>query len=587
MSERARAALRRGSAGALLGGAAGAALHLGSLRPALARVAAEGWLGHGAWRLAALELGEPALLLAAWTLAGLAAGAATALRGRAPAAPSRAARAATALGLGWALAAAAAAGGALALARADAGGRPHVLWITIDALRADHVGCYGYERDTSPFLDRLAGEGVRFARAVSQESYTMASVASYFTSTYPAVNGVLYDEPEIDVLGYEFQTLAEELRGAGYDTAAFVFNPHLKATFRFDQGFETYDDRGPAEEPGASPDMPVWEYWETVERMRRRVEGFLDERERRGSAAPVFLYLHYRDVHGPYVPPPELCLRFVPDDVGEEVRARIVERALLPVSRAEEQHEWSNSRDFVASQYDASILYTDRGIEELLELLERRGVRAAETLLLVTADHGEELRDLHPEDAPGFGHGRAAYMEQIHVPLIARFPAASGIGGGRVVERAVELLDLAPTVLDAAGLPPCDAFQGRSLLPLLSGDEAPHRPVFSGGNRGRGVVIDGDLVLYSFDVPTKMRWRYYASRPEPDEEPRRGKQLFDLAGDPAQRRDLKHERADVAERLESAHLLPWILRTSGRRAATAELDEETRAHLRELGYLGD
>ena len=113
---------------------------------------------------------------------------------------------------------------------------PNIVWIVLDALRADHLGSYGYQHDTSPFLDELAHGSTRFEFAVSQESYTLASAASYFTSTYPPVHGVLYDEPQIDLLADEMLTAAEVLADIGYSTAAFVFNPHLQARYRFGQG---------------------------------------------------------------------------------------------------------------------------------------------------------------------------------------------------------------------------------------------------------------------------------------------------------------------------------------------------------------
>lgn len=146
----------------------------------------------------------------------------------------------------------------------------NVVWITVDALRADHLGCYGYEKNTSPFINRFAAEGVLFKNAFSQESYTQASVPSFFTSTYPPVHQVLYDKPTIDILDSSFITIAEVLKENGYDTAAFVFNPHLKAVFNFGQGFDVYDDN----KEGFNESLPRYAAFETAGKMFEKVKKY-------------------------------------------------------------------------------------------------------------------------------------------------------------------------------------------------------------------------------------------------------------------------------------------------------------------------
>ena len=139
---------------------------------------------------------------------------------------------------------------------AAASKRPNVVWIVIDALRADHTGLTINGTQASPFLDSLANDAISFRSAISQESYTMASVPSYFTSKYPTEHRVLYDQPRIDVLAESHLTIAELMRDSGYATAAFVFNPHLRGKYGFGQGFEVYDDKPgglAAEESAAAP----------------------------------------------------------------------------------------------------------------------------------------------------------------------------------------------------------------------------------------------------------------------------------------------------------------------------------------------
>jgi arylsulfatase A-like enzyme len=461
---------------------------------------------------------------------------------------------------------------------------PNIVWIVLDALRADHLGSYGYQHDTSPFLDELAHGSTRFEFAVSQESYTLASAASYFTSTYPPVHGVLYDEPQIDLLADEMLTAAEVLADIGYSTAAFVFNPHLQARYRFGQGFEVYDDSIKKAEDGEG--VHVHDVFDTAERMHNKVEGYLKERAAEGDSRPAALYLHYRDIHGPYVPPPPYHEMFAPEDWSAAQRAV----ALRGTCRSPEDPspKFIEDLEYRFAQYDGEIRYTDDALRSLFELLGEYGIDLTNTVVVVTADHGEEFRDPHPDDQQGWTHGRTLYVEQVRVPLIISLPGDSP-SEGQVIEAPVELLDLAPTLIELAScegdaLP--DEFQGRSLLPLLQGGTRPERPVFSGGNYSRGLVIADGMAYYAFDKKTKSKERRQYLRPDEAYVGNPGAQLFDMTRDPRQTTDLVDEQGETRKRLEA--LLGQWLDTEIRHGATgtAEYDDETVEQLRALGYLG-
>jgi len=569
--------------GALLGSGYAAVSSGAALRAAYEQLGAEHWIEQG---LTGLAASRSSALRAAAAAAGLGA------LGGALLAWVGALRRQRWLG-GRFVAALALAGGALAATLVGAEvvrtrclpltqpAAPHMVWIVIDTLRADHLGCYGYEHDTSPWIDGLAARGVRFARALSQESYTLASVASFFTSTYPVVHGVLYDEPAIDVLPSGAPTVAEVLADRGYATAAFVFNPHLQARFRFDQGFEVYDDSIDRDLFG--PDPRTYEQYDTAQRMERKVRAYLERRVAEGDERPLALYLHYRDVHGPYVPPPPYHEMFAPRDWSDAQRAL----ALRAVSRRESEPAPPAVADvdFRKALYDGEIRYTDEHLARLFELLASHGLPEDELVVVLTADHGEEFQDRHPADPGGWNHGRTLYVEQVHVPLIVRAPGASP---GLVVEQPVELLDIGPTLVDLAGAPgdvPLP-FQGRSLLPLLRGRELPARPVFSGGNHGRGLVVAGDLAYYRSHEATRRGGDDHARRPDSVAAPGDyGVQLFDLEADPQQRTDLS--RTGAAQLTPLAYLLDqWLEQGGGGSQESASLDPETAAALRALGYLG-
>ncbi len=581
--------------GALLGGVLGGVLWGATLVEALGVVAREQWWSQGMTRLAAEALAESIRLLSACTLGGAVLGAALAAWRRSAARSSSSWLRRLGLGLGATLVLISVAAEVTRnrIAKSADGAPPHVVWIVLDALRADHLGSYGYQHDTSPFLDELAARATRFDFAVSQESYTLASAASYFTSTYPPLHGVLYDEPQLDTLDSSMLTVAEVLSNRGYATAAFVFNPHLQARYKFGQGFDVYDD---GVTKSQDPEPHVHDVFDTAERMHTKVEHYLSQRAASGDERPAALYLHYRDIHGPYVPPPPYHDMFAPDTWTAAQRQFALRGTCRPLSEA--PAPFVEDLGYRHAQYDGEIRYTDDALVRLFELLSEHNIDLSNTVVIVTADHGEEFHDPHPEDQKGWTHGRTLYVEQVRVPLIISVPdqvregptgSGAGLEPGLVIGTPVELLDLGPTIVELAGCaadetPP--SFQGRSLLPLMRGGSRPDRPVFSGGNHGRGLVMAGGLAYYAYDQNTKTLARRHSLRPDENYEADRRAQLFDMRVDPAQARDILSEDPGSAEQLD-ALLLQWLSEASDHmQTQRVELDDETTEQLKALGYLG-
>src|SRR5215213_1120565 len=312
----------------------------------------------------------------------------------------------------------------------DRGPKPrlNVLLITIDTLRADHLGAYGYARPTSPNIDRLARAGVLFRRAKAQWPKTSPSFASMLSSTYGHTNGLIRTTAQR--MPDRFLMLAELFKAGSYDTSAAVANVNLARRFNFDQGFDKYV-----------------EIWKEGQDHRLRTELVtrhgLDLLEQASRSRPFFLWLHYLDPHARYEPPPRFNEMFVGDRHFDPARRAPLNDAVEADVGGIPARSNLGKEDRIAyyvAQYDAEIRYVDEQVGLLLEDLEKRGL-AGETLVVLTADHGESLGDHNYF----FEHGRLPYEDCVRVPLILRGP---GTGTpGRIVRSPVELIDVLPTLL--------------------------------------------------------------------------------------------------------------------------------------------
>jgi len=425
---------------------------------------------------------------------------------------------------------------------------PNVLLLVVDALRFDHVGAYGYERDTTPTIDKLAGESVLFTRAYSPGNSTRSSVPAMLTSLYPAATGV---ERHEDVLHSAVPTLAEALARAGYATAAFVTNPSLRPEVGFGRGFDVYD-YNPRLEGTAS----TAERFETATRLQTRALEFLRGVEQR----PFFVYIHYRDVHGPYVPPEPYDRRYWDPDAPIAAQRALTDDEYQKLGGGKRLDGLQTLEHYV-SQYDGEVRYTDDRIAEFLAELDRSG-RLENTVVIVTADHGEAFLE-HGD----WGHGDELYEEELHVPLIFRLPGRRHAGSR--IDVPVSGVDLWPTLAGLTGTPAPSGVQGRSLVPMMEAGRGRERPLFADADGGRHSVHD-------------QGWKLVLLKG--------GKRrvLFDLNADPGEQKDLFDLRPDKAQEL--LNLLAQHLRESetirAKRPSHGErLDSETEAGLKALGYL--
>lgn len=339
--------------------------------------------------------------------------------------------------------------------------RPDVLLVTIDTLRADWVHAYGFGAETTPRIDALAARGVVFLNAIAAASLTAPAHASIMTSRYAREHSIGTLNGETRLEGIE--TLAERFRAAGYDTAAFVSNVVLRRRSGLDRGFDVYDDDLVEGEQNRKA------YFERIaEDTAERALAWLAMR----GDAPVFLWLHVQDPHGPYTPPNDYVGRIgdVPLRMTRplEVLGANVGQAGIPAYQALGSER---APSVYAGRYAEELLYADHWVGEVVQAVENRAGERGSVVLL-TADHGESMGEL----GWYFQHGHATTPDLAHVPLIV---AAPGAAPGRI-ESIVSHVDVAPTLLELAGLSPLADQSGVSLAgAVIAGEALGERAVFS------------------------------------------------------------------------------------------------------------
>jgi choline-sulfatase len=394
----------------------------------------------------------------------------------------------------------------------------NVLLITLDTTRADHLGCYGYEKAQTPRLDGLARDGVRFARAYAPAPLTLPAHASIMSGLYPVAHGVRNNGHE---LAPRIRTLAEILKAHGYSTSAFISSFSVDSRFGIGQGFDVYDDTFRAQQPLKSANAER-RAEETFTRFSRWLAGIGSNR--------FFAWVHYYDPHLPYDPPSPY-------------------------------REGSPGRP-----YDGEIAYMDHYVGAVLDGLAERGI-LDKTLVVVAGDHGEGLGDKVET-----GHGVFLYEETLRIPLI--FHDRAVFRRAQVVESAVRLVDVAPTILDMIGLQAETAgMQGQSLVPRISGKAKKDLEAFIETFYPRENFGWSELVGLVSD-----RWKFIQS-------PR--SELFDLRTDPGERNNLFGASADKAGEL-AKRLEREILRLSsgpGVPEGPSSVKVEDRERLRSLGYV--
>jgi arylsulfatase len=376
--------------------------------------------------------------------------------------------------------------------------KPNIIFIMVDTLRADHLGCYGYDLPTTPNIDRFAQEATLFEHPIAQSSFTPWSVHSLFTSQYPDVvfNAHQDLQSQLQLEGMEeigatygaplsYVTLAEVLRDRGYSTSAVVSNTWLGATPGNAQGYDSYND---------APAKVNDECRETSPHVTRaaldRVRQVKDER--------FFLYLLYMDPHFPYHQNPGFT--FDSSKRDSDIEGRLAHTVAPPqlVERRESLR-----------RYDSEIAYTDHAIGQFLDELKRQGLYD-DALIVFFSDHGEEFREHR-----GVGHRETVYQEVIHVPLIVKLPRQRA---GRVVRGAVPLIDLVPSLLSYLGYPR-ERFEMRGDAIDLAGVlRCADKPIYSSTESTAKCIISGQRKFVRTSQATE--------------------EYFDLEADPLEQRNL-------------------------------------------------
>ncbi len=422
--------------------------------------------------------------------------------------------------------------------------RPNVLIITIDTIRADHLGFLGYARPTTPRLDKLSAESIVFEQAYAPIATTLPSHTSMFTGVYPHEHGVLANIK--DGRTYErradLQTLPEFFQRAGYATRAVVAATPLRPQFGLSVGFDGYD-------------APKGQQ-RTADKNTAKAIAALEEL--RASGQPGLLWVHYFDPHGPYTPPYKFEVKFRMDDA---TRAGLAERQFE--ARAQRPTGQWNDLEEGIDRYDAEIAFTDAQIRRLLKAAEKDGW-IDDAVVAVLGDHGEGLNQHGIA-----GHGNV-WEEQLHVPMFLRIP---GVEARRIPEPA-SLVDFAPTLLHVLDLPGKDAFLSQVTGVNRFRSDLPHDEMRLLGQTSPRQSETGEIG-YSLRAG---RWKLHV-----DED--KTATLFDLSSDPFELVDAGPEHPRVLDRLMRD--LEDLLRVQRREVRTLEASEEVKDDLRSLGYGGD
>jgi arylsulfatase len=481
--------------------------------------------------------------------------------------------------------------------RPDAGSgqeHPNILLITIDTLRADHIGAYGYSDIATPAIDALARRGVLFERMIAQSSWTRSSFGSIWTSRSPSFHGANWklvvgdgegrnDTLFSDGLDPRLPTLAEILHDAGYRTAGINTNIQTAAMFGFDKGFDHFVDfsrplsllehtllcKGlEAHRDGACDELTTkdesYEY-QPADRVLATAQRMLDGLGATGE--PFFLWVHFMDPHGPYKP--------------HRGKREVIDYSDLKKWLDRDDADLETARRRLTEAYDEEIEFTDTHVGRLLSGLDV-DPSLRNTVVVLTADHGEELVERWRPPAErgvglelynrGYGHGHTMYEEVIHVPLIVRLPGDAH--AGTRIPWIAQHVDVAPTLLSAAGVEAPQAtrdFEGIDLLPYLVDKRAPAER-----------VAKSEANLYGPEVRSLRSETYKVVERAADGK----RELYDLLVDPREQRDESKRQFATAFELGTAFdewvaTLPQPPVGDGVTADAAGVD----ARLKALGYI--
>lgn len=465
------------------------------------------------------------------------------------------------------------------------GERPNILWIVMDTVRADHLSSYGYRRDTSPNIDRIASEGILFENTISAAPWTLPSHASMFTGMFPSKHGADVEHLWLDD---EFDTIAEVLRSYGYQTFGYTNNSHAGPLTNANQGFDAFEvtSYGKVEAGSELSDHLM------IYDLRRRIRDlllikrtfFVDKGAHRANQfvkrwitdsssdpAPFFVFINYMEAHAPWSPPKDFLAPYVgdakPGDVLRLAPLDIYEHVFGQVKV--DEHGFKLHR----ALYDGEISYMDFKMGELFDYLREQDI-LDNTILIITSDHGENFGE----------HGLAGHFLDVNdplirVPLIIRYPGL--VGAGVRVDEQVQLTDIFPTILDLLDIDwdGLTELQGRSLVREREGDEASFAVAEYGMNHFEAVrAVD---YTRSYDVTTIIRrlktvrtdeFKYVWTSDGRDE-------LYEISQDPGELNNLIASEPEKAQEMKDL-LDEWLGSFESYRARIARETQTTTATAR-------
>lgn len=451
--------------------------------------------------------------------------------------------------------------------------QPNILLITVDTLRADKLGCYGYQVPTTPYIDRLAAKSIRFEQAITGGSWTQAAFPVLMTSSYASWYGGC-----LGPLSTGRPSPIETLANQGYRTFAFSSSPLLSRSYGYDRGFRDFDDLLPGETDPAIRYIrggerllrhPLTHYvgkllgqrtrparlYVSAETLTHQVGAWLEK-----NTAPFFGWIHYMDVHWPYhreeelVHPRQIAQAW--NDIAHLYRVNWKKETITPAQKARYLH-----------LYEQALRYTDAQIGRLFEKLAELGL-ADNTIIMLVSDHGEEFLE-----RGRWGHFESnLYDEILRVPLLIYLPQEPK---GRVIHRQVRTLDLMPTLLDLAGCSPTPGMEGESLVPLWEMGEEAYPLQFAISEKWRP--------NWHIIAIRSERFKYIWNSKTPDQP-----KLFELPSDPGEKNNVlarfPQEAQDFQQRVDQ-HLQRAAQTAEAGLGAAPNMDDQLVRRLRDLGYL--
>jgi arylsulfatase A-like enzyme len=424
---------------------------------------------------------------------------------------------------------------------------PNIIIILSDALRKDHLGCYGYERNTTPHIDAFSREATIFTNTYAQAPSTKPSVASIFTSLYPSQHQTIINQQQLPLSKL---TLAEVLKQSGYVTAGFFENYNLLKKFQFNQGFNIW--------------TPLERNQNSIQSKKKAKEGFdkkIQSWLTRNKNKPFFLYIHFLDPHNPYTPPPPFN-NFFDKEYKGIIDGNQTKPEYIPYYKQNQKELYH-----LISLYDEEIRYTDFRFSKIIKKLSELEI-LEKSLVIFLSDHGEEFLE-HGH----LRHSTSVYSELINIPLIIRYPK---LFWEKRELKNVQHIDIFPTILHISGIELPLYLEGKNILAEIPGKQTKNRMpenIISEYivNKKKKRSSQRCLITPEWKLIHHIRSNSYS--------------LFNIYQDPKDSINIINNNREIARNLK-INLTAWERKMKFiMRFKTISLDKKTKEELKSLGYL--